>query len=47
MHERVKSVSYQLCGIEELHFEIRMAGIDHLDSYPNYILKAFPMITGL
>ena len=28
------SVSHQLYGTAELHFEIRMAGINHLNNHP-------------
>ena len=29
-----KSVSHQLYGVADLHFEVRMAGIGHLSNYP-------------
>ena len=44
----VKSVLHQLYGTPELHFQIRMAGIRHLNDNPieSYVLKVFLIIAG-
>lgn len=36
-----KSVSHQLYGTPELHFEIRMAGINHLNNHPEIYIESF------
>ena len=42
-----KSVSHQLYRTADLHLEIRMAGISHLQDYAESTLKVFLMITGI
>lgn len=36
-----RSVSHQLYGTAELHFEIRMAGINHLNNHPEIYIESF------
>lgn len=36
-----RSVSHQLYGTPELHFEIRMAGINHLNNHPEIYIESF------
>lgn len=36
-----KSVSHQPYGTPELHFEIRMAGINHLNNHPEIYIESF------
>ena len=36
-----RSVSHQLYGTPELHFEIRMAGIKHLNNHPEIYIESF------
>lgn len=34
-------ISHQLYGSADFHFDIRMAGVDHLNNYPELFVESF------